>query len=1048
MQFRVMGPLQVGPTDAAATVPGRKERAVLAALLVDLGRARSAQELVAAVWGADAPPSAEKSLQVRLSHLRSSLPAGREVVVRDGRGYRLAVDPDVVDAYRFERLVDEASRHSPAAALERYDEALALVRGRPYADVEEFEGLAAEVRRLDALRLRAVEGRLRALLDLGRHAEALPELERVVRDEPHHEVFTALLMLALYRAGRQVEALEAYRRTAAQLFELGLEPSEELRRLEARILSHDVETVAPQEARTNLPARLTSFVGRADEIAELGERLRAGRMVTVTGPGGVGKSSLAVEAARAWIGDLDDGVWLVELAALEHPDQVPAAIADAVPFGAAGADLRGEAGEAIDVLCERLGGRRALLVLDTCEHLAAGVARVAERVLGAADGVRVLATSRQPLGAQGEALLELRPFAPDGAEALRLFVERARAAQPAFRLDPDSRAAAATICARLDGLPLAIELAAARVRALPVAEIAARLDDRFALLGDGRDDGGGRSHRTLGAVVAWSFGLLTEAEQELFCRLTIFRGPFTLEGAERVAGGGDVDRARLPDLLASLVERSMVSVEEGRYRLLETLRAFGLQRLEERGGLERCRLRHIAWGAAIADSEGRRLYAEGADVVRGELAPHRPDLDAAAELALDERDGERALPLATALGVLDFGLGDSARGRIRLARSLRLEGPASARVPALIVQSALLTLHGLTEPGRAAATRAHELAEDDRWRDRALAFRGCARLLGGDAPGALADLEGLEQRLTLRGETWLRGFVCGWQGFVLLVLGDLEEARRLSMRAMQAFERCADVWGVLTAAVNLARVDRALGAYDEAARVLERALEIGEQRVPARLGPLLHDFGLVQLRREQFDHAAELLQRCTEVAAASAGGGWVLLSGPAERWYAQMAAGHLARLDGDDPRAAARYADARALLEVVEREERRTIGIEAAIAVSLLAQGEVTDPDASGAMLREALGRAMQSGDRRLVAQSLDALARVVDSPAQGAELLGAAAAIRDGAGGPLPAVDARAVEAIALSLRALVGDEAFDAAHARGREDPMAIALAVVSRP
>jgi predicted ATPase/DNA-binding SARP family transcriptional activator len=1048
MQFRVIGPLQVGPADAAATVPGRKERAVLAALLVDLGRARSAEELVTAVWGEDAPRSAEKSLQVRLSHLRSSLPAGRDVVVRDGRGYRLAVDPDLVDAYRFERLVDEAARHPPAAALERYEQALALVRGRPYADVEEFAGLAAEIRRLDALRLRAVEGRLRALLDLGRHAEALPELERVVRDEPHHEAFTALLMLALYRAGRQVEALEAYRRTAAQLFELGLEPSEGLRRLEASILSHDVDVAPPQEAHTNLPARLTSFVGREAELAQLAELLHARRIVTVTGAGGVGKSALAAEAARALAGELTDGVWVVELASLEHPDQVPAAIADAIPFGAAGADLRGAGREAIDVLCERLAGRRALLVLETCEHLAAGVARVAERVLGTAEGVRVLATSRQPLGAQGEALLELRPFDPEGGEALRLFVERARAAQPSFRLDPDTRAAATTICARLDGLPLALELAAARVRALPVAEIAARLDDRFALLGDARDAGGTR--RTLGHVVAWSFGLLPPAEQELFCRLAIFRGPFSLDAAERVAGGGPVDRAALPDLLTALVERSMVSVDDGRYRLLETLRAFGLARLEEReGGLERCRLRHTGWAAALADTQARRMYAEGVDAVRAELAPYRPDLDVAAELALDERDGERAQPLATALGVLDFGLGDSARGRTRLARALRLDAPHATRVPALIVQSALLTLHGLVEPGRAAATEALELAEDDRWRDRALAFLGCARLLGGDVHGAMQDLGGLEERLTLRGETWLRGFVSGWQGFVKLVLGDLHEARRLSTRAMQAFERCNDVWGVLTAAVNLGRVDRALGSYDEAARALERALEVGEARVPGRLGPLLHDFGVVQLRREQFDHAAELWQRCTEVAGSpSATGGWVLLTGPAERWYAVMAAGHLARLDGEDERAATRYAEARALLEVVEREDRTTIGIDAAIAAALLAQGDVTDPAASGPLLREALGRAMRSGDQRLVAQSLDALARLVDSPVQGAELLGAAAAVRDAAGGPLPPVEARAVEAIALSLRALVGDEAFEAARARGRADPMAVALAVVSRP
>ena len=1031
LEFRVLGPLEIGSEGEPVRLSGRKERAVLAALLVDPGRARPAEELVAAVWGEDAPPTAEKSLQVRLSHLRAALAGGRDVLVRDGRGYRMAVEPERVDAVRFERLVGEAATQpGPDAALARYDEALSLVRGRPYADVEEFDGLASEIRRLDELRMRAIEGRMRALLGLGRHAEALPELDRLVRDEPHHEALAGLLMLALYRAGRQVDALRAYRLAAERLRDLGLEPSEDLRRIEGQILTQSEELVLPAIAapasatsppvvtgpRTNLPARLTSFIGRNRERAALRTRLRSDRLLTLTGPGGVGKTSLAVEAAREVVEELRDGVWLVGLGTLATPEQIPAVVADALPFGAAGPNLRGEGREAIDALCERLAGRETLIVLDDCEHLAAGVARIAERLLEAADGVRILATSRQALGARGEAIVDVEPFEPGGEDALRLFAERARAVAPSFVLDDRTLPAATTIATRLDGLPLALELAAARVRALAVAEIADRLDDRFALLGD---TGTGTPSRrgTLRHVVEWSFDLLPEPEQELFCRLAVFRAPFTFEAAERVAGGGPVDRAALPDLLVSLVDRSMLSVDDTRYRMLETLREFGLRRLDERDGLEGARRRHAAWAATIADSDGRGMYADGVDAVRIALAPHRADLDVAVELALDEADGPLALPLATALGILDFGLGDSTRARTRLARAIRLDAPAATRVPALTMQSLLLTMHGLAEQGAAVAAQALEAADDQRWRDRAQAGRGVARLLGGDVVAALEDLDGLEERLTQRGEVWLRGFVCGWQGFVRLVLGELVEAQRLSGRAVEAFERCHDVWGLLTASVNLARVHVALGAYDDAAAVLERAVRVGEARVPGRLGPLLHDFGLVQLRRERFDDAATLWQRCVALGRRQAvSGGWVLLTGPAERWYAAMAAGHLARIDGDWGLAASHYAEARALLEAVEREARDTIGINAAIATSLIVQGECTDPAEAGDLLRRALERAMSSGDRRLVARAMDSIAQVSDDAARSAELLGAAEAHPPRRRRPAAPVERRRVTAVALA--------------------------------
>lgn len=1034
MNFRVLGPVEVVAGDEVARVSGRKERAVLAALIVHLGRARSAEELVASVWGADAPPTAEKSLQVRLSHLRSSMGDGRGVIVRDGRGYRLAVDPEAVDAVRFERLVDEAGRHPPGEALRLYEEALGLVRGRPYADVEEFDGLAAEVRRLDELRMRAIEGRLRALLELGRHAEALPELERLTTDEPHHEGFAALQMLALYRAGRQVEALEAYRDTARRLTELGLDPSEDLRRLERLILEQDERVAAPEQVAadspsTNLPARLTSFVGRAEELDALRDRVVNHRLVTVAGPGGVGKTSVAVEAARDEAERLRDGAWLVELGPVTGAEELPAAIAGALPFGSAGPDIAGGGQQAAVALAQRLSGRELLLLLDGCEHLADGVAALAGRILAAASDVRIIATSRQPLGVLGEALVELRPFDTADPAAVELFADRARAADPDFSLDdPATAAAVEQICRRLDGLPLALELAAARVRALPVSEIAGQLAGGFTL-------------QPLDEMVAWSFGLLAPPEQELFARLSLFRSPFTLADAQRIGG------THAADALAALVDRSMVGAEGGRYRVLETLRSFGTKRLEERGDDDDATGRYVAWAASLALVHGDRLWSEGLERVFRSLGPRRADLAAASDLACSRGDATAALRLAAAVAQIAFRLGDPAHGRERLATALSLDGgDDAARLSALTIYTTMLVLHGRLEEGGLAAAQALSLAEeaqDARLIDRSRALRALGRLLGGDVGGALEDFEGLEERLADDGQDWLHGFVCGWSGYVHLVLGDLGEARRLSELSFVSFERCDDVWGRLSAAVNLGRTCAALGDYDGAAAALDRALPVAEAQVPERLGPLLYDLGLVELRRQNFERATQLWERCAEIAAGpSPTGGWLLLTGQAERWYAYMAEGHLARMTGDSDGARERYAQARSLLEEVERDSRDTIGVNAAVATSLMFAGEVAEPVDGDRLLREALERAMGSGDRRLVARVLDALAAREPEPETAAALLGAADAVREVAGGPLPDLERRSVEAVASRVQAALG-AAYAEAYERGRSDPLQTAYA-----
>src|SRR4051812_12282386 len=351
MEFRVLGPLEAAGADGPVQVRGRKERAVLAYLLVHAGRAVPAEELVTAVWGDDAPPSAGKSLQVRLSGLRNDL--GGDLVRREGSGYRLSAEPEALDARVFERLVDEATSQPPRAAVTTYDRALALVRGRPYADVAELDFVQGETRRLEELRLRALAGRLDALVDLGRDAEALPQLDRLVEEEPLHEGLAALHMLALYRAGRQVEALDAYRAIAKRLSELGLEPGEELRELERRILQQDPDLSVGEDAGagTNMGQRLTSFVGRVEERSAIVLRLAEHRLVTVVGAGGVGKTSVVHAAAQAVMAEFPDGVWALTVSQLSDAGELPGEIAGALGVAGAGLDQSGT-GDALDLAGE------------------------------------------------------------------------------------------------------------------------------------------------------------------------------------------------------------------------------------------------------------------------------------------------------------------------------------------------------------------------------------------------------------------------------------------------------------------------------------------------------------------------------------------------------------------------------------------------------------------------------------------------------------------------------------------------------------------------
>ncbi|MGH3164049.1 MAG: ATP-binding protein, partial [Streptosporangiaceae bacterium] len=517
-----------------------------------------------------------------------------------------------LDFCRFEDALAEAARANGESALRLLDEAVALCRGPALGEFAERPFALATAARLEELRMAAAERQAGLQLSLGRVEEAVAALRALLAEHPEREQARGLLMQALYRAGRHTEALAAIRSWRRHLAtELGLDPSPALQAIELDILRHTAGTPDTRGAAATraLPLPVTSFVGRDEDMAAVTARLDRARLVTLHGPGGVGKTRLAVEVAERTGGSYRDGICFCDLAAVTEPHAVVRAVATA-------AGLSERAFRRLDdQLVEQLADRHLLLVLDNCEHVAQAAAVLAERLLKQTRDVTLLATSRERLEVDGEHVWQVRPLpvSGPGAPAVRLFLDRARAADPAVaRQDPDV-AAVAGLCASLDGLPLAIELAAARLPGTTVSELAGNLRDRFGLLTVGRRASG--RHRSLRAVVDWSYEQLTAGQQDLFGQLAVFHGSFDAAAASAVADGPG-DPAGATRLMLHLADRSLVTAElDGdttRYRLLETLRGYGLERLTERGQLGAARARHARWAAdPVAQAErGLRGAAE------------------------------------------------------------------------------------------------------------------------------------------------------------------------------------------------------------------------------------------------------------------------------------------------------------------------------------------------------------------------------------------------------------------------------------------------------
>jgi predicted ATPase len=667
-------------------------------------------------------------------------------------------------------------------------EALALWRGPALADVAAEPFAQAEVARLDALRLQALEDRLESDLALGLDGDIIVELEGLVADHPMRERFWGQLMRALYGVGRQGEALSVYQAVRKLLIDhLGIEPGVELQRLYTAVLQQDPALAVRgtpsvpviETPPNNLPAALTSFVGRDQEMAEIRALLQARRLVTVTGVGGAGKSRLALEAAAAWLSDHLDETWFVELATLLQPGLVVQVIATAL-------GVREHPDRPlIELLAERLRTAQVLLILDNCEHLVDEVASVVQHLLGACPRLRILVTSRERLGITGEALRPVSGLTvPEAdastastvgrADAARLLIDRASAVAPGYQLS-DGPVAVAQICQRLDGLPLAIELAAARVNALGVAQIAARLDNRFQLLTSGSRTALPR-HQTLRAVVDWSYELLSDAERWLFDRLSVFIGGFTLEGAEAVCGATGPDTlstavgdGAVVDLLGRLVDKSLVATENPgadarRYRVLETLRAYGLERVEQRGEATALRDRHAAYFLAFAEPTGAALRGRKQPAWLARLETEHGNLRAALAWALERGDAATAVRLAGSLYPFWDLRGHYTEGRRWLARVLAAEGevPSAARARALLGSATLAVIQGDLHYATAACEQAAELSRQVGHSPKSLAHAlhhlGFAALLRGEFDLAVTLLEDSLRKARSAGHRWLEGW--------------------------------------------------------------------------------------------------------------------------------------------------------------------------------------------------------------------------------------------------------------------------------------------------
>jgi predicted ATPase/DNA-binding SARP family transcriptional activator/tetratricopeptide (TPR) repeat protein len=757
LEIRILGPFDVLAGGRSLSVSATKRAGLLAILALRSGRPVAVDTLIDALWEADVPAAPRNAVQHHVARLRAAL--GHDRIVGTADGYAL---PEVtVDALCFEGLLSDtraALREGDArAAAIAADSALALWRGPALEGLTDIASLAAEARRLEALRLDAVEERFDAALALGEDRELGSPLREALEEDPFRERLWGQLMLALYRCGRQVDALETFQEARGLLGErLALEPGPELRRLQEAILVHDpaIAPVPVAKRGGNVPAASTSFVDRRDELAQLSDLLREHRMVTLMGPPGVGKTRLALEAARALEDRMDDGVWLVELARSVGTADVPRLLAEALE--ARGADPLARA-------VARLREAEAVLLFDACEHVPEDAASVISVVLTECPHVHIVATSRVALHVDGEVRLTVEPLpltdpgaaAGTGPPAVELFVARARAARPQFELTAETAPLIAEITRHVDGLPLAIELAAARVNVFGLTELLSLVERRLAVLHDLPEADAGRA--ALEALVEWSYDLLHADEKTLLQQLAVHRGGASLRSLVALAAPHGLDESTVAYLLGALVDKSIVSVsfasEDARYDVLDTIRQYALERLAQGGTLTAVREAHARYFASVADAAYDELRGPSWQSTTRRLALDNDNLWAALACA---RDGPDAW-IAARLGSLGwyFALADRvSEGRrfVELALTVAAEdAPLDVRVELLAFLCYLATEALELDAAIEAGERGLALAATASPRPRGLVQATLALALDRSGDGRRAADLGEDARTTLEG---------------------------------------------------------------------------------------------------------------------------------------------------------------------------------------------------------------------------------------------------------------------------------------------------------
>jgi predicted ATPase/DNA-binding SARP family transcriptional activator len=1037
VEVGILGPLEVEVDGVRVEVGGARLRALLTRLAADPGRVVGLDALVDALWADQPPADRGNAVQTLVSRLRRTVP-GAQVVSTQG-GYRL--DDATVDAQRFEELAragrDALRLGDPAAAAPVLADALALWRGPAYVDAGEARYAVAAAARLDELRVAATEDRIEAELALGRATAPAAELEELAREHPLRERLWALRLQALAAAGRPAEALAAYEEFRRRLAdELGADPSPELRAAHLAVLRGEAD--APGPRRGNLRAALSSFVGRDEELRQLTKQLAENRLVTLVGPGGAGKTRLASVAAAALADTVGGGAWLVELAPVTDPAEVPRAVLETV--GVRRTDdprPRDTMGRLVDTFSEA----ETLLVLDNCEHVVDAAARLADELLARCPRLRILATSRESLGIVGEALNPVPPLrlpAPDASAAdalaypsVQLLRDRAAAVRPGFAVTDDNVRSIVEICRRLDGLPLAIELAAARLRALSPEQVAAGLDDRFRLL-----TGGARTalprHRTLRAVVAWSWDLLTADERRLADVLAVFPSTITAESAAAVAGGAAG--------LDGLVDKSLLQVvDDGRFRMLETIREYGLERLAEVGEVADAQAAHAAYYLHLVETAEPHLRTANQLPWLRLLKAERENINGALHFACDAEDADTALRIGAGLMLPLAIWGDRGQPTNALDRALALPepGPPAERAIVMAVRLMAQVFAGNGLP------TAHQVAELATAIDAAQAssnpyvslLRPMLTLFTDDTEAGLTAIAGLVPHP----DPWINGVLLAMRGQIEENSGDAEGMLRDLTDAVRQLRPVGERWALSMALTSYADALTKRGRFDEATATLRESLRLSHELDPTDetafqviwLATMKAIGGDVQSAKD--DLARFIAERPGDADGRDTS-------------FALMVLGDIMRRTGDLDGAEKSFAEAWRRQDRAPMVAPQFRGLlQAGRAHLALAVGDV---DEARARAVDAMEHALGGRDMPVVATvalTVVALDAATGEPERAARTLGAADSIRGH-----PDWSSHDAERLEHDLRATLGDAGYEEAYAAGRALERADALALVdpSRP